>query len=304
MSFRRILVPLDGTPLAERALYPATVFAEAMNATLVLLRVAVPLSLKLDPELYEYTIKSRQNAAKNYLQRIQSSLISSTIDIKTRVLVGQVTTSIKKCAKQEKIDLLVISSRDRPGGSRLVLGSVATKMLLNPPCAVVIVHPQVKVESFSVQRILVPLFESSLVEPTLVQALELAQCMSAELFVLAQSPSMQAAAQSVLDRHGFYAVTDGAKPQPFEASTQAFANDESLAVLIHTITGLTAEDIFEFADRKQVDLITVCGHRRFGIGQWLIRGTAERVAQGANYVTLILREKKVLNERHRALHET
>ena len=77
MSFRRILVPLDGTPLAERALYPATVFAEAMNATLVLLRVAVPLSLKLDPELYEYTIKLRQNAAKNYLQRIQSSLISS-----------------------------------------------------------------------------------------------------------------------------------------------------------------------------------------------------------------------------------
>lgn len=207
MSFRRILVPLDGSPLAERALYPATAFAEAMNARIFLLRVAVPLLLNLDPEFYQHTIKTRQDQAKQYLQRVQSRFKHSTIDIETRVLIGQAATSILKCAKEENIDLLIISSRDR---------------------------------------------------------------------------------------HNFYAVTDAPKPQPFQESSQTFMKDESVSVSIHILNSLSAEDIFEFADRQQVDLIALLSHRSLGIGQWLFRGTIEKVTHGAKYVTLIFQEKKAL----------
>lgn len=294
MSFRRILVPLDGSPLAERALYPATAFAEAMNARIFLLRVAVPLLLNLDPKFYQHTIKTRQDQAKQYLQRIQSRFEHSTIDIETRVLIGQAATSILKCAEEEDIDLLIISSRDRPGGRRLMHGSVATKMLSNPPCSLVIIHPQINIELFSVQRILLPLLESSLIEQTLIQALNLAESMSAELLILAASSSMQRLIKSLRDRHNLHAVTDSPKSQPFQESYQTFIKDKSVSVSIHTLDSLSAEDIFEFADRQQVDLIAVLSQRCFGIGQWIFRSTIEKVAHGAKYVTLIFQEKKAL----------
>ncbi|UCG24794.1 MAG: hypothetical protein JSW55_02005 [Chloroflexota bacterium] len=67
MSFERILVPLDGSYLAERALTPALFIAEAISARLLFVRVAIPLSLNLDPQLYQSTIILRQNEAKKYL---------------------------------------------------------------------------------------------------------------------------------------------------------------------------------------------------------------------------------------------
>jgi hypothetical protein len=184
-----------------------------MNARIFLLRVAVPLLLNLDPEFYQHTIKTRQDQAKQYLQRVQSRFKHSTIDFETRVLI---------------------------------------------------------------------------------QALNLAESMSAELLILAKSSAMQRLIQSLRDRHNFYAVTDATKPQPFQESSQTFIKDESVSVSIHILNSLSAEDIFEFADRQQVDLIALLSHRSLGIGQWLFRGTIEKVTHGAKYVTLIFQEKKAL----------
>ncbi len=61
MQLNRILLPLDGSDLAETALAPATALAEALSAEIVLLRVVDPPSIKLDPVLYQHIIEGGQN---------------------------------------------------------------------------------------------------------------------------------------------------------------------------------------------------------------------------------------------------
>ncbi len=105
MSFKKILVPLDGTELAERALVPTLALAEAMLAKVFFVRVAIPLSLNLDPELYQGIIEMRQYQAKRYFRSIQPRFSSSQADIESQVLVGRAARSILNFAQEKEIEL-------------------------------------------------------------------------------------------------------------------------------------------------------------------------------------------------------
>ena len=115
MSLKRIVVPLDGSELAELALVAALALAVAMSAKLFFIRVAIPLSLNLDPKLYQRIIELRQDEAKRYLRSIQSRFSSSQANIETQVLVGRAARSIINFAHEKEIDLIVMSSHGRSG---------------------------------------------------------------------------------------------------------------------------------------------------------------------------------------------
>lgn len=76
MQLNRILLPLDGSELAETALAPATALAEALSAEIVLLRVVDPPSIKHDPDLFKHIIEGDQNQVKVYLNSIESRSLS------------------------------------------------------------------------------------------------------------------------------------------------------------------------------------------------------------------------------------
>ena len=83
------MLPLDGSKLAETALAPAVALAEAFSAELVLLRVVVPLALKLDPDLYQRIIDGGQKEAKRYLSGIQLRSLFSTVPVRGETVVGK-----------------------------------------------------------------------------------------------------------------------------------------------------------------------------------------------------------------------
>jgi len=296
VSFKRILVPLDGSELAERALVPALALATVMPAKLFFIRVAIPLSVNLDPKLYQRIIELRQNEAKRYLRSIQSRFSSSPVEIEFQVVVGRAARSIINFAQEKEFDLIVMSSHGRSGVNRWIYGSVANKVLHNAPCAKAIIHPQVIIESFSIKRILVPLDGSSIAEQALEPALALAEAVSAELIFLRVTTLPHISKLPVPGWPGLDAVMDAAEQEAnaYLKGVHAAVGDSPVSASSETATGLAAEGIIDFADSQQVDLIVMCSHGRSGIERWAFGSVTEKVLRGAKCITLVIRGKEVL----------
>jgi nucleotide-binding universal stress UspA family protein len=144
--FKRILVPLDGSKLAERALPYAETLAEKFEAELILVRV-----LQLLPEVvpagphggmvfHEQTVQDRQEAT-TYLNEMAAQVRKvGVLSLRQVVLdAPSVTNAITELAGEESVDLIVMSTHGRSGFSRLVFGSVAGQVLHDAPCPVFLV---------------------------------------------------------------------------------------------------------------------------------------------------------------------
>jgi nucleotide-binding universal stress UspA family protein len=147
---QKILVPLDGSKLAEQALPYAQSLAEKYEAELILLMVLQPpvMPVLADPYgavLYNYPPQEELNeqieAAESYLSRIKEGISKKNISVRTEVLESaSVAEGIVNAARQEKIDVIVKTTHGRSGLSRWVYGSVATKVLQEAPCPIFLVR--------------------------------------------------------------------------------------------------------------------------------------------------------------------
>jgi nucleotide-binding universal stress UspA family protein len=295
MIFNRILVPLDGSAMAERALVPALALAEAMSAKLFFIRVAIPLSLNLDPNFYQRFIELRQHEAKQYLQTIQPRFSSTPVEIETQVIVGRGAKSIINYAKENDIDLIVISSHGGSGINRWIYGTVADKVLHNAPCAIVLIHSQEQAEPFTLKRILLPLDGSAIAEQALEPALALAEAALAELLLLRVTTVPQVSVQPVPGWPGFEAIRDAAENEAnaYLKSVQAVVAKSSVPTSLNVISGAVAEDIIDVADGHKVDLIIMCSHGLSGIERWAFGSVSERVLRGANCATMVIRGQEI-----------
>ena len=146
----KILVPLDGSQLAEQALPYARSLAQKYEAELILLMVIPPLSLPVlaDPYggvLYKYPTEEEMNkhkqAAQTYLSDLQKSLRQQNIVTHIQVLEdASIADGIVGVASEEAVDVIVKTTHGRSGLSRWVYGSVATKVLQEAPCPIFLVR--------------------------------------------------------------------------------------------------------------------------------------------------------------------
>jgi nucleotide-binding universal stress UspA family protein len=149
--YKKILVPLDGSPLAESALPYAAAIAGSFNSDVLLVRVfqsiAIPFDLyTLGPDVaddYDQGLQLQlETEAGQYLIHVQKRLRLQNIRSRIFVLGGIVTDVILDLAEVEAVDLIVMSTHGRSGFSRWVYGSVASKVLQAAPCPVLLVRAQ------------------------------------------------------------------------------------------------------------------------------------------------------------------
>ena len=134
---KRILLPLDGSELAEVALPYIEELAVAVKAEVILLQV-VPLhydialaegyTSHLDRISEEY-IRHASAAARDYLNAIKEKLMKKGITAHSEVVTGSPGEKIIDCARENDVDLIVMSTHGRSGIGRWLLGSVADKVL-------------------------------------------------------------------------------------------------------------------------------------------------------------------------------
>ncbi len=145
-TIRRILVPVDGSALAEAALFQASLIAQEQGADLVLLRVVEPLSNWQKKILregnYADTVveKERQQEAERYLADCTATLQTEQLTVTTHLYRGNAGETILHLIEQEPFDLVVMSTHGLSGYSRWVYGSVAGKVLHRASCPLLLIR--------------------------------------------------------------------------------------------------------------------------------------------------------------------
>ena len=134
--YQKIMVPLDGSDLAECVLPHAEAIAmgcEVKNVTFV--RVVEPLHLPSSsewvptPEERERIESSHRSEAQDYLTKLVGRLKYDGVDLQSEVIMGKAAESLADYAEKNGVDLIVIATHGRSGVSRWVWGSVADRIL-------------------------------------------------------------------------------------------------------------------------------------------------------------------------------
>ena len=128
--YSRILLPLDGSPLAEQALPHAAAMAERFQAELILLKVLVPLAsnLNLPPGAVKKAEAATRELASEYLARVAARVQKKEIPIKNVTVTGRPHEEIVRFAETEQVDVVVMCTRGYSGVSRWLMGSVADRV--------------------------------------------------------------------------------------------------------------------------------------------------------------------------------
>lgn len=129
--YKRILVPLDGSEMAEQSLPHAIFIAECIDAELILLRVIEPFpSAGMVPLSSIKSVTSQAYTwAQEYFDEITPKVREKGLPVKTEILEGRPGVTITQYAAKNQIDLIVICSRGRTGLTRWLMGSVADRVL-------------------------------------------------------------------------------------------------------------------------------------------------------------------------------
>ncbi|GIL14981.1 MAG: universal stress protein [Chloroflexota bacterium] len=155
--YKKILVPLDGSELAEQALPQVSQLAGCMGAQVVLLRVpgeSVYSYLVPDPDIAVEMRHDIETAAQVYLDEIASEFRVMNLAVSTLVVWGApVPDTIIQVARQIEADLIVMSTHGRGGVARLVIGSVADDVVRHAPVPVLLVRPNIpRVENEKIRK--------------------------------------------------------------------------------------------------------------------------------------------------------
>lgn len=132
--FRDIVVPLDGSSLAQRALGFAGWIASECDARLHLVRVHQPPANRNAEEQ-----RAARAADERYLQLLAASRRDGTGDVRVAVLDGSVALAISDYADRVDADLIVMTTHGRTGAERRRLGSVAAVVGHHAACPVMLV---------------------------------------------------------------------------------------------------------------------------------------------------------------------
>ncbi len=125
--FKKILVPLDGSKLAEGIVPRVEALAKIHDGEVTLLRVALAHTFPgADPT--EHQVKVVREA-EEYLAKVENNLRSVGVKVKSVVRYGNDAQEIVSHAKERDFDLIAMSTHGRTGIGQFVLGSVATKVL-------------------------------------------------------------------------------------------------------------------------------------------------------------------------------
>lgn len=152
-GYRRLLVPLDGSELAELALLYAETWAKTFDAEVILLRVpTLPAYVTLGPDaslLMPSLLSEAYDEADAYLANITRQLKAKGLAVhKAAVEPGAIADIIIEYARDAAVDCIVMSTHGRSGLGRWVYGSVADRVLRGAGVPVLLVRaPGVPVDS-------------------------------------------------------------------------------------------------------------------------------------------------------------
>jgi len=143
MDIRTILVPFDFSEYAERAFHNALDLAEKWHSRLLLLHVVpapsyppMVMGTYFNPTDFEASLRAEaETRATEFVTKVGRP----GVPVDVRVVVGDPFADICRIGEQEQVALIVMGSHGRTGFGRVLLGSVAERVVRHAPCPVLVV---------------------------------------------------------------------------------------------------------------------------------------------------------------------
>lgn len=309
----QILVPLDGSGFAERALPHAIAVAKATSRSLVLLR-AVPPPVPFGdvgwavgptghPEMWEGWEEELLNA-REYLENVAARLTAEGLEVHIERLEGDPAGEIVRYAEEHpRITLIAMSTHGRSGLDRWVFGSVAEKVVQASPMPLLIVRAQdgTAVSQTSdtpiYDTIVVPLDGSPFAEQALEQAVPLATAMESRLILVCAVPD------NLLFGEVLTSFDEGTKWDREYETRAAYLQEVKqklmaggLEVEAQMKNGAPQEVILKTSDQAHADLIVMTTHGRGGLRRLWLGSVATGVVRHATQPVLLVRTKERVKE--------
>jgi nucleotide-binding universal stress UspA family protein len=283
MSAREvILLPLDGSELAEQALATAVALARRRGFALRLVHVhsphAVdPIHVEGLPVVDEHLRSQRHLHEQAYLDRVRERLASG-VDASTAILHGQPAAALAEDARASGAVWIVMTTHGRGGLERAWLGSVADELVRISPVPLLLVRPRAGAAPSRLQTILVPLDGSPLAEGILEHALRLAGGDAACALVLLavatneEGGTGQEEAARYLEGAAGRLTAKGARVR----TRVEVAKNAAAAIL-------------ECVRSEDADLIALATHGRSGLVRVALGSVADTIVRGATVPVLLFR---------------
>jgi nucleotide-binding universal stress UspA family protein len=289
---KKILVPLDGSALADRAIPFAATLAARADWSLVLLRAVNTLAAPT-----EGAGAALKREAQASLEARAAALTADGVKVSTCVVDRLAEPAILEATADPDIGLIVMSTHGRSGLGRFVYGSVADTVLREAPVPVLTVPPH-GLDGWPADRpvkILVPLDGSVLSTAALAPACELADILGGSLLLasIVTFPSYAAYAEG-------YVFADPAVTESVVAETRhhlegiaARIRTETRPVEVCTTYGTPYFGITNIARTQGVGLIVMATHGRGGMTRALLGSVATATLRQTDVPIVLVRPDAV-----------
>lgn len=322
--YKRILVPLDGSKLAEQVVPYAAFLANGLGAEVHLLRAFDPLPADLsDPEhgLYvDSLLAMERGAAQDYLETVAAPLREAGIAVASEVAESSPAERIVERAEEDPSALVAMSTHGRSGLGRWLLGSVTDKVLRatrNPLLIVRPTAPEVPDEARddpvvrllqglervrgvarpegALTEVIVALDGSPLAESALPHATAIAAALGLKV-ILARAAPTEA------DYYRFAGFPFGLSGPRVDVPDAATAATDYLkmvgehlraegvaAVEERVLHGEAATAILDLASATSGSMVAMTTHGRSGVERWVLGSVADRIVRHADVPVLVVR---------------
>jgi len=286
--YTSILVPLDGSELAEQILPYARCFAEALRIPVSLLCVNEPGSTVPD---------AFARAGADYLAAVAENFFAGSAAVSRHVELGKPAEVIVEHAGSESGTLIAMATHGLSGIQRLFLGSVAYKVVHMAKNPLLLVRPEQErdpMKPVQLSTLCVPLDGSGLAEAICPVAIGLAAHLNLEVLLVRvyASPGESPVIGDGVILDVAHRMRDRIREEVetyLDGKVQQFQADGLGRVSSLAIQGDAAGEIIDLVRKTPNNLITMSTHGRSGLQRWVLGSVAEKVIHYSGDPVLLIR---------------
>lgn len=273
--YRRILVPLDGSPFSEVALGHLGRFGGAQGAEYILLRVEESPPFDFRNPVHESSL----GIARGYLGRICSTLASKGWSVRPVLECGSPARAIVDVAGREDASLIVMSTHGRAGWERSYFGSVTEEVIRTSPVPVVAVRGLSCPSGGPIRTVLAPVDGSDRALAVLPHLLALGTGLGARIVLLHVASDEVRAEDSIRAVEQLHALGEALAGSGVHAATLLEEGDPE-------------EVILSVTDAYPADMIAMATHGRTGAMNVALGSVTEAVLRRASVPLFVARARK------------
>ncbi|HEY7320383.1 MAG TPA: universal stress protein [Candidatus Binatia bacterium] len=287
MKYNKILVPLDGSKLAQAVLPYAGFIAGALRLPIDLIHVTDPETVS--PSLH-------RTRAADYLNQASASFLDG-LTVSSTVKSGAAAEVIINAASADAGILIAMATHGQTGGRRWLLGGVAQKVLQSSTHPLLLIRPQegeTLASEARIQTIIVPLDGSRVAEQVFPHVIYLATQLSVPVVLIRTYPLpaagyFLAAHVSPPDMAELREKTKKEVGEYLQAKIEELRSKGIQNLTSVVVEGRGPDEIIELARKTAGSMIAMSSHGRSGIGRWVLGSVTDRVVSYGGDPVLVIR---------------